>query len=79
MRALIIGQEEKQKLQALVAHAEKNIFSIDELLDTHNKELDAPPAGDMEGFSCDIPIGYKGTYPYQLTLRRSSHLLSQLK
>ncbi len=65
MRALIIGQEEKQKLQALVAHAEKNIFSIDDLLDTFNKELS--PAGELAGFVCDIPNGYKVVFSINRT------------
>lgn len=60
MRALIIGPAEKEAIKNLVDYAEKNIFSMDDLLDTKNKEM--APAGDMDGFSAFLPVGYKVVY-----------------
>jgi hypothetical protein len=58
MDVLIIDGEAKLKLQALIAHAEKNVFSMDDLLDVHNKDMLC--AGDLgSDFSCEIPRGYK--------------------
>lgn len=59
-RALIIGAAQKDKIKNLVDYAEKNIFSMDDLLDTVNKEMES--AGDMDGFSIDLPVGFKVVY-----------------
>ena len=57
MRVLVIGAEQKQQLADLVKHAESNVFSMDDMFDVHNGDMKTP--GDMDGFSCDIPVGYK--------------------
>lgn len=60
MRVLLIDDSIRAKIKTLIDYAEKNPFSMDELLDTHNKEL--APAGDMDGFSLQIPMGYMVVY-----------------
>lgn len=57
MSVLVIGTEEKETLKNLREHAEKNEFSLDDLLDIMNKA--EPPAGDRKGFSCIIPVGVR--------------------
>lgn len=57
MRPLVIGPEEKEKLQALKDNAEQNILSFDDLLDIKNKR--EPLVGDRPGFSCEIPVGFR--------------------
>ena len=38
MRPLIIDEEATAKIKAMVAHAEANIFTMDDLLDIFNKQ-----------------------------------------
>lgn len=57
MRALLIDDVVKSNLRRLVEHAEKNVFTIDDLLNIKNGA--EPPPGDREGFSCNIPIGFR--------------------
>ncbi|MEK6829101.1 MAG: hypothetical protein AABY15_03160 [Nanoarchaeota archaeon] len=57
MRPLIIDDEIKDKLKNLASYAERNPFTMDDLLDTMNKQL--APAGDMEHYVVHIPFGYK--------------------
>lgn len=57
MRPLVIDEEAKIKLQTLKEFAERNPLSVDDLLDIHNKS--EPPVGDREGFSCEIPFGFR--------------------
>lgn len=57
MRALILGEEQKQSLKKLREYAEAHRIDVDELLDIYNRQ--SPPVGDREGFDCDIPVGYR--------------------
>jgi hypothetical protein len=57
MRPLIIGPEEKEKIEQLKNFAELNRISVDDLLDIYNRR--EPPVGDRVGFSCMIPMGYR--------------------
>lgn len=60
MRVLVMGPEEKDKLSKLKENAIKNIFSFDDLLDMKNEQ--APIPGDIDGFSCIIPDGFRVVY-----------------
>ncbi len=60
MRPLIIDEELKSKISALVAYAEKNPFSMDNVLDVYNNEM--APAGDMDQYTLILPFGYKIVY-----------------
>lgn len=60
LRPLIIDDEVRSQLASLVRHAEKNVFSMDDLLDIYNGRM--TPAGDMEGFSRNLPFGYRVVY-----------------
>lgn len=64
MGALFIDDDTRGKITAVIAHAEKNIFSMDDLLDLLNKQ--ALPAGDRKGFSCIIPVGYRCVYSLEM-------------
>jgi hypothetical protein len=57
MRPLIIEEKISEGIAGLVAHAEKNPFSVDELLDIYNLEGAIP--GTMEDFTLYIPCGYR--------------------
>jgi hypothetical protein len=54
MSVLLIGTEEKESLKKLRENAERNEFSLDDLLDIMNKA--EVPAGDRKGFSCILPV-----------------------
>lgn len=60
MSLLILDDNADAKIKALVEHAEKNIFTVEEIA----KIMDgsAPPAGDREGFSIFLPVHYKAVY-----------------
>lgn len=60
VRPFIIDEDVKLKINNLVAHAEKNPFSMDDLLDLMNKQ--GKPAGDFDEFSLDLPFGYRIVY-----------------
>ena len=57
MRPFIIDEEIKSELAKLAEHAEKNPFSMDDLLDIKNGQ--GKPAGDYEEFTAILPFGYK--------------------
>jgi hypothetical protein len=57
MRALIIDKAAREALQKLVVHAEANVFTMDDLLDLHNGQ--GPMAGDLDGYSCVLPVGFR--------------------
>ena len=50
-------EKEKETLKNLREHAEKNEFSLDDLMNIMNRTQ--PPAGDRKGFSCIIPVGVR--------------------
>lgn len=60
MRPFIIDEEIKNKFKALAIHAERNPFSMDDLLDIYNKA--EKPAGDYSEFTLVLPFGYKVVY-----------------
>jgi hypothetical protein len=53
---LIIDDNVIAAAKALVEYAEKNPYSVDELLDIANGDLKAP--GDQYAFRMHIPVGY---------------------
>lgn len=53
----ILTQEMVEDLKSLALFAEKNPFSMDNLLDIYNKQ--AKPAGDQKEFVRFLPFGYK--------------------
>lgn len=60
MRALIIDEAIKNTAAAVVKHAEENVFSMDDLLDISNGS--AKSVGNRDGFTFEIPMGYKVVY-----------------
>lgn len=60
MRPFIIDWEITDKIKNLVAYAEKNPFTMGDLLDSINKQL--APAGDMEQYVLVLPFGYRIVY-----------------
>jgi hypothetical protein len=60
MRPFIIDDKLKTQIASLVAYAEKNPVSIDELLDTVNKQ--AKPVGDFSQHTLNLPFGYRIVY-----------------
>jgi len=63
MRPLIIDSIAKEKIAKVIDHAKQNIFSVDDILDVMNKEKSK--AGDSEGFTVVIPIGYTCVFSYE--------------
>lgn len=57
MRPFLIDENVKLQLANLAAHAEKNPFSMDELLDIYNGV--GKKAGDFEEFTLHFPFGYR--------------------
>lgn len=73
MRVLVVDDNFKQLLKDVRIHAEKNPFSMDDMLDVFNKI--EKPAGDREGFSCFLPYYYKVVYSIEdLPAGRVRHL-----
>lgn len=60
IRPLIIDDTTREKIAEIVEFAENNPFSLDDILDCQNGQM--PPAGDMEGFSATIEVGYRIAY-----------------
>jgi hypothetical protein len=60
MRPFIIDDKLKTQIASLVAYAEKNPVSMDELLDTVNKQ--AKPVGDFSQHTLNLPFGYRIVY-----------------
>jgi hypothetical protein len=56
MRPLIIDDKIKEEIQRLKDHAEKNIFTIDDLKKIVSREV--PHISSRPGFTIEIPIGY---------------------
>lgn len=63
MRPLIIDNNVKEQIAKVIDHAKQNIFSVDDLLDVMNKEISK--AGDSEGFTVVIPVGYTCVFSYE--------------
>lgn len=60
MSVLIIDEEAKARIREVKEYAERNHFSIDDLLDIKNGTQE-PPA-DNAFFSCCIMVGYRVVY-----------------
>lgn len=60
MRPLIIDDELKANIAKLVEYAEKNPFTMDDLLDIYNKQMQ--PAGDMGPYTLVLQFGFKIVY-----------------
>lgn len=58
--ALLIDETVKEQIKAVKDYAEKNQYTMDDLLDIKNGAQEAP--GNNAFYSCAIPIGYKVTY-----------------
>jgi len=56
-RPLIITPEIKEELLSLKEYAEKNTYSMDDLLDMYNKQK--PVAGDVKEHVRYIPVGFR--------------------
>lgn len=72
MRPLVINNDIKEQINKLVAHAEKNPFSMDDLLDAYNKQ--APVAGDYAEFTIHIPVGYRVVYSIEKQKKDVRHI-----
>lgn len=72
LRPLIIDEETKRTARKIILHAEQNVFQINDLVNIKNqKEL---CAGDREGFSCDIEIGYRVVYSLEQQKKLVRHI-----
>lgn len=68
-----MGEAAKKSLKELVENAERNVYTMDNLLDIYNGA--SPPPGDLPGFSCEIAYGYKVVYTLEdQNLGRLRHL-----
>lgn len=70
---LIIGPEEKKRIQDLIEFARQHPFSIEAI----KKIIDgkAPPPGDMKGFTIQIPFGFKCVFTIeQQSIGQCKHL-----
>ena len=74
MRILILDGETKDKLQNLVAYAENNPLTMDDLLDTYNKQL--APVGDMSGHVVNLPFGFRVVYSIEQQVKGDVRHLS---
>lgn len=63
-RLLIIGETEKQKLAALKKHAEENVLTFDDVLDSYNKQKE--PVGNSPEFRCVIPDDFTVVFSHEL-------------
>jgi hypothetical protein len=59
-RPFIIDDNLRKKIASLVTHAEKNPFTMDDLLDIKNGR--EKPAGDYDEFTLNLPFGYRIVY-----------------
>lgn len=64
MRPFIVDDTVKQVIAELVQYAEKNPFSMDDVLDVYNNDMKAP--GDMKEYSRVLPFGYHIVYSIEL-------------
>ncbi len=60
MRPLIIIPETINAIGKLVDYAEKNPFTMDDLLDIKNGDMEC--AGENINYMCTIPVGFKVVY-----------------
>jgi hypothetical protein len=60
MSALLIDDTIREQILAVKAYAEKNQYTMDDLLDIKNGTQEPP--GNNAFYSCALPIGYKVVY-----------------
>ena len=60
MRPLVFDNEVLNNIKTLKSYAEKNKISLDDILDTINKQM--KPVGDYKEYTITIPIGYRIVY-----------------
>lgn len=60
IRPLIIDEELRLKIAGMVEHAEKNIFTLEDMKNLMRGE--ANPAGDLYGFNMETIFGYRVVY-----------------
>lgn len=56
-KPLVIDNEVRKEIERVRKHAEKNVYTLDDLLDMKNGQL-GPPGNDPN-FTCHIPMGFK--------------------
>ena len=61
MRPFIIDDTTKKAIERIKAHAEKNVYKEEDVV-AMSKGEKIPVAGDQEGFTCNLPFGYKVVY-----------------
>jgi hypothetical protein len=74
MQALLIGPEEKQKIQAVLDYAERNIIDHKLLMRMANGTL--PPVGDNPNFACAIPKDHRVVFSYEIHKGRKARHIS---
>ncbi len=55
-RPLFIDDDVRENVNKVIAHAMEHVITIDNMLDIRNG---APPPGDVNGYSIEIPIGFR--------------------
>lgn len=64
LRPLIIDDNARKIIQQMINHAKANPYSL-----KHVKRLvegsESPP-GDLDGFSCNLPVGYRVVYSIEV-------------
>lgn len=64
IRPLIIDETFRNQIQVLVDYAENNPLSMDDLLDTYNKEMN--PIGEAKEFVLITEYGYRIVYSIEM-------------
>lgn len=60
MRPFVIDDNVREQIASLVEYAERNPFTMDNILDIYNGEMN--PAGDQEQFVRHLPFGFRVAY-----------------
>jgi hypothetical protein len=72
MQVFLIDDQTKQQLQTLKEFAEKNPYTMDDLLDIYNNQ--APPPREVDGYWCFVPIGIKVVFTIELQEHKIRHM-----
>jgi hypothetical protein len=72
MKVEIIDYDLDSELKKLADFAEKNPFSMDDILDVYNRT--EPAAGDREGYFFITPFGMKVVYSIEHQVKNIRHL-----
>jgi hypothetical protein len=73
MRALIIGPDEKTKIATLLAHAEKHVVSMSQVIRAANN---GKVVGDDPANVCLIPRGFRVVFTYEMQKKRKARHIS---